>query len=76
MGDHKRPKLGPTGEFPQGKLNHFDEGELEFGIANDGKKVIINFNSPVFWFAVQPAMALQMAEALTRHAMAVKNKGG
>jgi hypothetical protein len=69
MGEHK---LGATGKFPQGKLNEDDEGELTFGIANDGKLVHVDFGKPVHWFAVGPDLALQIASNLTKHAMAIK----
>jgi hypothetical protein len=72
MSEHKRPKLGATGKFPEGKLNEDDEGELTMGVANDGKLVHVNFGKPVHWFAVPPDKALELASLLTGHAMAIK----
>ena len=71
MGEHRQPR-GATGEFPQGKLNETDEGELEMGVADDGKLVHVNFGKPVAWFAVGPDKALELASLLTGHAMRCK----
>jgi hypothetical protein len=71
MGEHKHPR-GATGQFPAGKLNETDEGELEMGVANDGKLVHVNFGKPVAWFAVSPDKALELASLLTGHAMTIK----
>ena len=65
-------KLGATGQFPDGKISEQDEGELQMGIANDGKLVHVNFGKPVAWFAVPPDVALALASQLTKHAMEIK----
>jgi hypothetical protein len=64
-------KIGPTGKFPKGKLNSNDEGELVFGIANDGKLVHVNFGKPVAWFAIPPDLALKIASNLQKHALLI-----
>lgn len=66
------PVLGATGKFPDGKLVHEDEGELQFGIAHDQDNVILNFGKPVAWMAFPPEMALQLAKTLEHHASQVR----
>lgn len=65
-------RIGPTGEFPDGKSYSEDEGELKFAIAHDQDNVIINFGSPVAWMAMPPDAATQLAELLTRHAKEIR----
>jgi len=62
--------FGPTGEFPSGKLNENDEGELVFGVAADHehKLVVLTFGSEVRWLAMPAEAARQMALSLVRAA--------
>jgi hypothetical protein len=48
--------MGPTGKFPQGKVHANDEGELVIGVAADVAhgQVVVNFGTPVAWFALPP----------------------
>lgn len=59
--------LGATGRYPQGKLNEDDEGELQFGIARDGSKIVFNFGKSVHWIAMDTALAKQIAALLMKH---------
>lgn len=61
-------KFGPTGEFPEGKLNKDDEGALVIGITYDQKDnlVIIDFGSPVKWFGMRPTQAVEFANTILR----------
>ena len=65
-----KPKLGATGDYPEGRLNEDDEGALNMAIGYDHKKdvVFIEFGSPVKWFAMSPAQAIEMANHLIKHA--------
>jgi len=60
--------IGPTGEFPEGKLNPDDAGELKFAIGSHNDLVVIDFNTPVTWLALPPETAREMASHLIRHA--------
>ncbi len=59
-------KLGPTGDFPEGKLNPSDEGGLNIGVAFDPstQQVIINFGTPVRWIAMSPQQAKDFASLI------------
>lgn len=63
-------KFGATGEFPRGKLNEHDEGQIQMGFAMDPvKKVLIfNFGTPVAWFAMPKKEALELAEIIKKRA--------
>ena len=67
-------KLGPTGRFPQGKLNPTDEGELTFAVGVENGKVGIAFGAPVAWLAMEPDQALALAEDIIGYAMAIKQE--
>lgn len=61
--------LGPTGQFPAGKADANDEGEIRFGIAlgQDGL-VHLNFGKPIAYFALPPQGAVELAKLLLRNA--------
>jgi len=63
-----RETLGATGEFPEGKLNEDDEGELKMAVGHKGKLVFIDFGKPVKWMGMNPTEALQLAKMITEHA--------
>jgi hypothetical protein len=65
-------KLGPTGQFPQGKLNPDDEGELQIAIGQENGKVVVKFGKKVAWIGLDADGALGFASAITEHAMAIK----
>lgn len=56
--------------FPRGKLNSTDEGELQMTIAHDNVKgvVAVEFGNPVKWFALYRDEALALAELIKNHA--------
>lgn len=58
--------LGPTGDFPQGKLKDDDEGGLMVGIAADPAKnmLFINFATKVAWVGLPPKDARAFAAAI------------
>lgn len=59
---------GPTGLYPEGKLQPGDEGELNIGITHDEGKVIMTFGSSVKWLAMLPDQAQAVASALLHYA--------
>lgn len=73
MGEaHRRKiKIGPTGEFPKGKIHPTDEGELAMAIAAIEGKIVIRFGTPTAWIGMDKAQALEMAQHLTRIAEAL-----
>jgi hypothetical protein len=66
----KNRTLGPTGDFPHGKLNPDDEGGLNIAIGSDadGKNVVIRFGKEVAWIALPQEQAVQFAMTILRHA--------
>jgi hypothetical protein len=66
----KKPKLGASGKFPQGKLNESDEGELTFAVASDPESglIHIHFGKPVAWLAMPGEIAIELARRLLKHA--------
>lgn len=62
--------FGATGEFPEGKLNSNDEGEIRFGVAADKEngKIILSFGKPVAWLGMSPGQAIALADSLRKKA--------
>jgi len=60
--------LGATGEFPEGKLNPTDEGEIRMAIASEGDKVIIAFGKPTSWIGMGKQQALELAKSIIERA--------
>jgi len=59
--------LGPTGAFPEGKLNETDEGELAFAVYHQKGKVILEFNSQVKWLGMNASQGIELGKALIKH---------
>lgn len=68
--------LGPTGDFPQGKLRDDDKGGLMVAVAADAVQgvVHIDFGTKVAWVALPPNEARAFAATLV--AAADKLDGG
>lgn len=66
------PKLGATGEFPQGKISPADEGELKLAITHDQGNVIINFGKAIVWFGMPPKEARQFGMLVIGHASEIE----
>ena len=61
-------KPGPTGEYPQGRLNENDEGELKIAVGHAHGKVFCDFGESVTWFALDPDGARDLARMIDEHA--------
>lgn len=66
--------LGATGKFPKGKIKEEDEGELAFAITSHKGRVVMDFGKPVQWLAVEPEMAVEIANSLIKYAAEVKKE--
>jgi len=60
--------LGPTGQFPDGKIDPNDEGELKLAIGIQNNNVILDFGTQVMWIGLGKEDALAIAESLIKHA--------
>ena len=63
---------GPTGQFPRGKLNAEDEGELTIAFGTEAGCVRIDFGTPTAWVAFPPDLALAFAANIVKYAKALK----
>lgn len=59
-----KPSLGPTGKFPEGKLNPFDDGGLRFAVSTEKGVVRVDFQTPVSWLGLPPQIAIAFANIL------------
>lgn len=59
-------KMGATGEFPFGKLDRHDQGELTVAMRVDKKQGVIRmeFGKPVAWLALPAGHARHLAKML------------
>lgn len=63
--------IGSSGQYPHGPSSPKDGSEIIINIQADKYKkvVVLNFGeTPVTWLGLPPKMALDIAEALIRHA--------
>lgn len=65
-GPPAEPTAGPTGEFPNGKLNEEDAGGLHVAIAADPEKNVVHvqFGTTVRWVALPPEDAKHFGRLL------------
>jgi hypothetical protein len=64
-----------TDQFPRGKLNADDEGQLQVAIATQDKTVIIDFGKPVVWLGLDYHTAMKFAGNIMLRAQEIKPKG-
>ncbi len=60
--------IGPTGEYPNGKLNREDEGELKLAVGMQNGIVMIMFGTPVTWFGLKPHEARELSRMILKNA--------
>jgi len=60
--------IGPTGQFPDGKIRPDDGGELQVGITVQDGNVIIGFGTFISWVAIDKEKALAFAELIIQNA--------
>lgn len=56
------------GEYPDGRMNDNDAGALAFAVGVEEGRVVIRFPKPVAWMGMTGNEALELAQALIRHA--------
>ena len=61
-----KPSPGPTGQFPRGRIDRLDAGELQFFVAVDRQFGIIrvSFGTPVAWLGLPSKEARELASLL------------
>lgn len=64
--DILKEHIGPTGNFPEGKLTEHDEGEIAMAVYRKDGKVIIDFGSKVTWLGMNPNQAIELGNALIK----------
>jgi hypothetical protein len=71
-GDELRDAMRQSaGEYPHGRLNQDDEGEIPMQIGHHSGKVIVRFPKPVTWVGLTGDGAMELAQCLIDHARAV-----
>lgn len=64
-----RPRgLGPTGNYPAGKLNAEDKGGLMMAVGIENGKIVVHFGTPVQWLGLDAQTARALARALIEKA--------
>lgn len=58
--------LGSTGNYPDGKISEYDDGELRFAILSKNKNVMIVFGKPVEWLEFSKDKAKELVVGLIK----------
>jgi hypothetical protein len=61
-------KIGATGNYPQGKLDETDKGELTIALSRTDDVVRIDFGTSVEWIGMSPDEAIGFAMLLMKYA--------
>lgn len=69
-----KEKIGPTGQYPDGKLMDDDEGELTIAVWHKDKNVVISFGTHVSWIALPPDEAIRLGETIITRAKEIKGR--
>ena len=65
-------KIGPTGNYPDGKLNGDDKGEIGIAITEHEGNVLILFGTPISWLALPPEQAEALAREIIKKAREIQ----
>lgn len=63
-------RLGPTKQFPRGKIHQSDEGGIQISVGHNEGNVILQFGKPIAWLGFPPEQALELARTIQQHAHA------
>lgn len=63
-----------TDQFPRGKLNADDEGELQIRIGVRDRTVVVDFGKPVVWVGMDYHTAMSLAANIMKRAAEIKPK--
>lgn len=67
--DEFQKKLGKTGQFPNGKITIYDEGEIKLGLAIKDNIIVMAFGEkPIKWIGFEPKQARDIAYTLNTKA--------
>ena len=72
----KKPDLGATGKYPEGKLREDDEGEIAIGITVYEGKVILDLGDDMGWVGFTPEQAHRIASILQKRAGEAEQQTG
>ena len=66
-------RIGPTGDYPHGKLSPDDEGGLNVALSHftapDGSRMVrLDFAKPIRWLALPRSEAVEFASLIIHHA--------
>jgi hypothetical protein len=61
-------------QYPRGKLNDSDEGELQMKIGVCDRTVILDFGKPVVWLGLDYHTAMNLAANIMKRATEIKPK--
>ena len=62
--------------FPRGKLNQDDEGQLQVRIGIRDATVIMDFGKPTHWLGMAPENARELAALLVKRADEIDSRKG
>lgn len=60
-----RKVLGPTGQFPNGKIRPDDEGQVRVAVTVENNRIMIRFGASLTWLGLDAATADEMIRVLT-----------
>lgn len=68
-------KLGPTGQYPRGQLNEYDEGEINLSVCHTSDGIVfLDFGASVRWIALETDQAKDLARLLTQASERAENE--
>lgn len=66
-------KPGPTGQFPNGKINDYDDGEIAVKVGCQNNIIVIEFGTPIQWFGMPKKHAQVFIEILKKYLNELKD---
>lgn len=68
--------IGPTGDYPNGKLDFDDDGGIRVDLSTYRGRIILSFSVPITWLGMNPDQAITIAEKMIEYAKELKKRSG
>ena len=74
MAEEQTPKIGPTGQYPAGKVSPEDRGGIACALYHRAGRIFMDFGTSLTFIAMTPAEARAFAKALREKADQVERE--
>ena len=71
---HLLAEVGPTGQFPEGKIDKSDDGEIKIAVGVQDGKIVMEFGAPIEWIGFTPEQGQEIGMLLIKRSAQARGK--